>query len=1675
MAEVGSDDRFQPDLLLRRLEDMLPFIERDDVGTLAHLAVEKRLIPSLVGSNLEAMHDSVTPRQKFRYLIWNMYSNKCSVDNFLRLLATLPSGESLARDYKSKATAKNKIKFVIKNCNTYNWLIKRFSDPKLEQGNEPKSRSNNEIILYEREDSFLFLLEGCAGPIESNVRYDWYKNNAALDAHSPFLCFKVTDIFAEGEYTIRRNGKLMASTTICLKTIMHNFRQDLTERYLETVTNVDEKEWPNVKQSTYINLAVIKSDKSDNLSSYVCQTIRGDADDIHGEKGETDYRSAFEGIRHRESVIVQGRPGSGKTTLVHKISQDWADHSINWSHVKALFLIHLRGFHSRPSINLRDFLLCYFTSEDIVKSIGDYITSKDGLGICFILDGLDEYQPDDKTTFVFKLIEKKVLSKAIVIVASRPVAVAKYRSRGKNIEVLGFFKKQISDYIDSYEFRSTCCSSMLKEYLTNRPNVHHMCYLPIQLAMICFLYDLFEEDGDEFPDTETDVYEQFTRHMLLRTFYRQGLEVYLESIFSLPELKGRLFRSICTLAFEKTLSSKQVLEQSEVDIFCEEMNTNSSLGLLTVDRKATKCGFQNMYTFCHLTFQEFLAACHICFSSEVNQFELIAMCSEKEHMTVVLKFFCGLAAGLGTEFCTLFKNVMKSPHLNCLAKIHCAYESKQPDVCQYVCEDSTLNVTENYITTRDWSCIGFIILHTSDDPIKSLSLNFSGITEDGIECFKNVLKRNKISLRVEKLRIVGSIYYIIPHRFLENFNFLRILSVTINETTEYRNNFFSALNPHNIKIIHYCENSISKLAVKWNFSSLLETLFSSYEAIRTPNNFSKNFMYIPNQILEVSLNSESPFIAKECKSLLSEVCASNKCIKLSCTKVKNVDNIVMIFESGYRKIISDIKYLFEIFADNHGSCPTLEGTLNCLDLISLANQIVLVYTQTSLEKSKVVIYILPKEFVIEKYIYNRKHATNIKNFFIKRIPDGMRLYTSGETPKLQNVDLRKMCIAKNDIEINKKLGVINFMSQSIEQLHINSIDENFEIPQFTYSSKLKCFTLHLKKPLNIVASGIINHNLSNLIDELAFNDLHILDMSHCNLSSIIDSFLLPALKKNWINLTELYLKNCSITEKHMNYIVEGIMASSHLNTLDLSDNNIGDKGCQALAVLLLHHTSHLQKLNLSCCHISDRGIEALAASIEKYCDIKLLDLSSNSCQSSIILNVFTALKSCKNLSVLNLSLLSIGGFSQCNQYAKYFHTLCIDQHILDLSHCNLSAIIDYSLLPALKDWINLTELYLKNCSITEKDMSYVVEGIMASSHLNTLDLSDNNIGDKGCTALAVSLHHECIAGSCSTPHLQKLNLSCCHITSYSCIVALAGFIHDNCDIELLDLSGNNCQSEVIPVLFTALQSCKNLSVLNLSRISIGNFSVFSKLYSNSVEVLNLCACKADLCLLSLAECTSLLSSLCVLDMSENNWPMTELARVLNHAHNLQELSLSQIYLASNDTKEFVRVLKLLKNLKLLRLSQARVHECNDFASIVKSETLEVFEIPQCQCSASDYFSLCLNIKHAPSLRTLDLSYIQFSEHQSFDIGNISKCDWKTSVYNDAAVALSRALPFCSNLQELKLRDCGIKQTGAKALASSILKCGLLISVDLSRNCFSAVRKEIRSNFRTSEHLIKLKI
>ena len=199
---------------------------------------------------------------------------------------------------------------------------------------------------------------------------------------------------------------------------------------------------------SFINLALIKQESIQKAGEYGRCTIRGDMDDIIKDKEGITYNKATGNLSSGARVLIDGRPGSGKTTFVHKFSQDWTNEEITIRHVRLLFLIQLRGFSSDPNIGLRDIIACYYRDCSGMEDIVGYADKHNGLGLGFLLDGLDEYLPGDRYAFLFRLIRKEVLPKSVVIVASRPAAAAELRSIAtRQIEVLGFLKPQIHDYI----------------------------------------------------------------------------------------------------------------------------------------------------------------------------------------------------------------------------------------------------------------------------------------------------------------------------------------------------------------------------------------------------------------------------------------------------------------------------------------------------------------------------------------------------------------------------------------------------------------------------------------------------------------------------------------------------------------------------------------------------------------------------------------------------------------------------------------------------------------------------------------------------------------------------------------------------------------------------------------------------------------------------------------------------------------------------------------------------------------------------------------------------------------------------------------------------------------------------------------------------------------------------
>ena len=559
----------------------------------------------------------------------------------------------------------------------------------------PQSEDALEIVYQsddtEVADSKSTLLEVQVSASQS-VAYQWLKNGKALtdDAsylgtHSNILNIKHAGKGVEGKYmcSVRMGDQLKESDHINLIVNFSPAKQKLINIYLKE-RDVPPDSWPLVGTDTYINLALIELEPSEqsNPNHY---TVRGNADDIIAKKVIVEYEKLFSEHETGALFLVEGRPGSGKTTLVHKISRDWAKGNV-LKKTNILFRIILRIFNrSESNTKLSDILEQYFQDNKLEEVVSD-IEKRDGEGVCFILDGLDEYKPQDEDkSVVHRLIYKKYLPQSMVIVSSRLLATAIIRKEApvtKRIEVVGFTKEQIFEYIDKYPFPNDQPNSgdQLKKHLEFYRTVFDMCYLPVNTAIICFIYS---KEG-RIPDRETHIFKKFTQLVILRHLTRTNKTARLVSLEKLSGKERAYFYDLCQLALKMTLDQRQILYQHEISFVSINPECNDddvSLGLVTRDLVTEVAGLEQTYSFVHLTFQEFLTAFHIVHLDVEEQKDIISEYVKVGHMSNVWKFYFGMINFEDNE--DQLDRFMFQKFFEFM--IEYVYESKQPKVCDRLC------------------------------------------------------------------------------------------------------------------------------------------------------------------------------------------------------------------------------------------------------------------------------------------------------------------------------------------------------------------------------------------------------------------------------------------------------------------------------------------------------------------------------------------------------------------------------------------------------------------------------------------------------------------------------------------------------------------------------------------------------------------------------------------------------------------------------------------------------------------------------------------------------------------------------------------------------------------------------------------------------------------------------
>ncbi|XP_076129556.1 NACHT, LRR and PYD domains-containing protein 3-like [Alosa pseudoharengus] len=329
--------------------------------------------------------------------------------------------------------------------------------------------------------------------------------------------------------------------------------------------------------------------------------------------------------RHIRTVITKGIAGVGKTVSVQKFILDWAEGRANQD-VDFMFVLPFREANliKDTEYSLHGLLLKFHPELKGLRSSKQYQACQ----LVFIFDGLDESQhtltfpgapilldvtqTSSVEALITNLIIGSLLPSARVWITSRPAAADQIPSEyiHRVTEVQGFSEPQKEEYFRK-RISDPSRAVRIIAHLKASKNLHVMCHIPVFCWIAAtVLQEIWDQSGTAIPKTLT---EMFIHFLLIQTIakshkYDQGSGSG-EQVKILKSNLGIILK-LAKLAFKhlekgNLMFYEEDLREDGIDVHDAAVYS----GMCTeIFRAESLFGQAKVYSFVHVTIQEFLAA-----------------------------------------------------------------------------------------------------------------------------------------------------------------------------------------------------------------------------------------------------------------------------------------------------------------------------------------------------------------------------------------------------------------------------------------------------------------------------------------------------------------------------------------------------------------------------------------------------------------------------------------------------------------------------------------------------------------------------------------------------------------------------------------------------------------------------------------------------------------------------------------------------------------------------------------------------------------------------------------------------------------------------------------------------------------------------------------------------------
>ncbi|NXS78854.1 NLRC5 protein, partial [Erpornis zantholeuca] len=478
-------------------------------------------------------------------------------------------------------------------------------------------------------------------------------------------------------------------------------------------------------------------------------------------------------------IFLFGKPGTGKTRLMHRICQKWAEGVLPQFLFTFLFEFRQLNLLQRK-LTLKELLFDMFLQpEDSPDAVFQDLLENSRQTL-IIFDGLDEFAANMDVSFSSKrgpalaspmsiaqlfveLCHGKLLPGCTVLVTSRPKRIPDFLlyTVGVLAEIWGFDHEKVEEYVSHY-FRQHSFQERAIAHVKNNSKLLSMCLIPALCNVVCICLEyllLKHQMSVELPQTMTQFY---IKMFLIFLNKQQGDSAGDEETQLNCNKKAIL--GLFDLALRGLEEKKLVFYVGDVP---EDVKEFASLhGLLTLFEVKTSGTCPEVgYAFVHLSLQEFFAALCLMVSRRVDKnylkkkfFLKSKWTSKNETKTEFMESFHIFLSGLSSKECRTFLMLLAEQDeawvqekqdviLQSLKKLaathltgpkvlelcHCTFETQNLEVAQHI--GSLLNFKYEFknfrLTTLDMSALVFVINSGQD----LTCLDFAGCLVD-IDCLE---------------------------------------------------------------------------------------------------------------------------------------------------------------------------------------------------------------------------------------------------------------------------------------------------------------------------------------------------------------------------------------------------------------------------------------------------------------------------------------------------------------------------------------------------------------------------------------------------------------------------------------------------------------------------------------------------------------------------------------------------------------------------------------------------------------------------------------------------------------------------------------------------------------------------------------------------------------------------